>query len=55
MPRYERRAFLQVEASSEAEAERALNDVNGELIGDGVLVSLDDGPAELVDDLDEED
>lgn len=47
--RWERKAFLTIDADSEEEAGRAITDVDGLVVGDGVMVSVDDGALELID------
>jgi hypothetical protein len=53
MPTYDKSAFVTVQAHTTEEAEALFQEISGNTFPNGVGLSLDDGPAEVVDDYDD--
>jgi hypothetical protein len=53
MPTYDKSAFVTVQAHTTEEAEALFQEIGGNTFPNGVGLSLDDGPAEVVDDYDD--
>lgn len=44
MPRYEKLAYITADVETEKEAEQLFSAIDGELVGDGLLLSFDESP-----------